>query len=99
MAQQQQPKRKTKVETDYDSKKDETTARIGPFALYEPLQNTNSGELDYNRVDLVVSFSYQGKKIAKPKFVNLIVFSSNEGATSSIRDATWQYQLIRVSTI
>jgi len=76
-AQQQKPK--TKVETDYDSKKDETTARIGPFPLYEPEQNSDSGELDFNRVDLRVSFAYRGKKVTKPKVVTLMVFSSNEG--------------------
>lgn len=76
---QQKGKRKTKVETSYDEKKNETTARIGPFELYKPPQNSNSGELDYERIDLSVAFSYPGKRIVKPKFVTLMVFSSSEG--------------------
>lgn len=75
---QQQAKRKTKVETNYDEKKNETIARIGPFELYKPLQSTVSGELNFESVDMSVLFSYSGKKIVKPKFVTLMLFSSSE---------------------
>jgi hypothetical protein len=75
---QQTGKRKTKVETNYDEKKNETIARIGPFELYRPLQSTVSGELNFESVDMTVLFSYSGKKIVKPKFVTLMVFSSSE---------------------
>ena len=70
---------KTKVETSYDEKKGETIARIGPFELYRPPQNSVSGELNFERIDLTVSFSYPGKRIAKPLSVMLVVFAASEG--------------------
>jgi hypothetical protein len=74
----QKEKRKTKVETNYDEKRNETFARIGPFELYRPLQSSVSGELNFERVDLTVLFSYPGKKIVKPGFVTLMIFSTTE---------------------
>lgn len=74
----QKEKRKTKVETNYDEKRNETVARIGPFELYRPLQSTVSGELNFERVDMTVLFSYPGKKIAKPRFVTMMIFSTTE---------------------
>ena len=76
---QQKGKHKTKVETNYDEKKGETTARIGPFELFKPPQNSVSGELNYERIDLMVAFSYPGKRIARPTSVMLMVFAVSEG--------------------
>lgn len=78
-ASQQKGKHKTKVETNYDAGKNETTARIGPFELSRPPQNSVSGELNYERVDLAVTFTYPGKRIVKPASVMLVVFAASEG--------------------
>jgi len=75
---QQKPKRRTKVETNYNESKNETQARIGPFELWKPPQNSVSGEIDYESVDLLVSFSYAGKKIVTPNSVTVVVFSSSQ---------------------
>src|ERR1700737_511729 len=52
----QKPKHKTKVETNYDEKKNETLARIGPFELWRPPENPLSGEINYEHIELSVSF-------------------------------------------
>jgi hypothetical protein len=70
---------KTKVQTHFDNKRNKTHALIGPFELWKPPQNSVSGETNYEHVDLTVSFSYPGKKIAKPEFVTLMLLSSSEG--------------------
>jgi hypothetical protein len=75
---QQQSKRKTKVETQYDGKKDETVARIGPFALWKASQNPLSGEVNYEEANLFVSFSSPGKKIVTPKFVTIKIFATSQ---------------------
>ena len=75
---QQKPKRKTKVEATYNDLKNETIARVGPFELWKPLQNSLSGEISAARVDLLVSFSYPGKKIVTPKLVTVMIFSTSE---------------------
>ncbi|HYG82880.1 MAG TPA: hypothetical protein VD861_20960 [Pyrinomonadaceae bacterium] len=74
----QEKKQKTKVETNYDESKGETTARIGPLELFKPPKNSVSGEMDYEQVDMTVAFSYPGKRIAKPKSVTLMVFAASE---------------------
>lgn len=68
------PKHKTKVETRYDAQKNETHARIGPLELYHPPSGISAG-LNYERVDLFLSFSYSGKKIVTPRTVTLTVYS------------------------
>ena len=69
------PKHKTKVETSYDAQKNETQARIGPLELYRPPGGISAG-LNYERVDLLISFSYPGKKIVTPRTVTLTVYSA-----------------------
>src|SRR5690349_13041176 len=75
----QKTKRKTKVETRYDEKRGETLATIGPFELWKPPQNSVNGEINYESIDLSVSFTYPGRKIVTPKSVTLLVFTSSEG--------------------
>lgn len=75
----QKTKRKTKVETRYDEKRGETLATIGPFELWKPPQNPLTGEVNYESIDLSVSFTYPGRKIVKPNSVTLLVFTSSEG--------------------
>ena len=75
---QQQSKGKSKVETEYNGKKDETVARIGPFSLWKASQNPLSGEVNYEEVNLFVSFSSPGKKVVTPKFVTLKVFATSQ---------------------
>ncbi|HET6892068.1 MAG TPA: hypothetical protein VFH31_13275 [Pyrinomonadaceae bacterium] len=75
----QKPKQKTKVETQYDEKKNQTLARIGPFELWRPPENSVSGEINYERIHLSVSFLYSGKRIVRPKVVTLMVFAASEG--------------------
>ncbi|HYG80721.1 MAG TPA: hypothetical protein VD861_10055 [Pyrinomonadaceae bacterium] len=75
---QEQAKRKSKVETEYDGKKDETVARIGPFVLWKASQNPLSGEVNYGEVSLSASFSSPGKKIATPKFVTIKIFAASQ---------------------
>jgi hypothetical protein len=83
----QKPKHKTKVETSYNEKKNETLARIGPFELWRPPENPLSGEINYEHIDLSVSFQYPGKRIVKPKVVTLVVFAINEGDSEFEKDA------------
>ena len=75
---QQQSKRKTKVETEYDGKKDETIARIGPFVLWKAAQNPLSGEVKHEEANLFVSFSSPGKKIVTPKLVTIRIFATSQ---------------------
>ena len=97
---QQKGKRKTKVETNYNEKKDETIARIGPLELFKPPQGDISGELNYESIDLTVAFSYPGKRIVKPTSITLVVFANSEGGAQfekkrdlSISTNTGQYRL------
>jgi hypothetical protein len=75
----QKTKRKTKVETRYDEKRGETLATIGPFELWKPPQNSVNGEINYESIDLSVSFTYPGRKIVTPDSVTLLVFTNSEG--------------------
>lgn len=75
---QQQAKPKSKVETTFNEKKNETVARIGPFVLWKAAQNPLSGEVNYEEVNLFVSFSSPGKKIATPKFVTIRIFVTSQ---------------------
>jgi hypothetical protein len=75
----QKSKRKTRVETRYDKKRNETRASIGPFEIWKPPSLHLSGKINYESVDLELSFSYPEKRIVKPKFVNLVVFSTSQG--------------------
>lgn len=68
------PKHKTKVETRYDAQINATGARIGPLELYHPPSGISAG-LNFERVDLFISFSYPGKQIVTPKTVTLTVNS------------------------
>ena len=72
-------KRKTPVRAEYDKNKNETHLYSGPFELWKPPQNSVSGEIDYERVDLMLSFKYPGKKIATPATVTLTILSQSEG--------------------
>jgi hypothetical protein len=72
------PKHRTKVETKYDARKNETEARIGPLELWKPPGSVSAG-LNFERVDLVVYFSYSGKKVVTPKLVTFLVFSKTIG--------------------
>ena len=72
-------KHKTKVEAEYDGKRDETLATVGPFEMWKPPQNPLTGEINYESIDLSVSFTYPGKRIVKPKFVTLMLYTSSEG--------------------
>jgi hypothetical protein len=72
------PKHKTKVETKYDAHKNETELRIGPLDLWKPPQTQGSGELNFEKVELLVSFSFPGKKIVTPTSVTLLVFSFSQ---------------------
>lgn len=83
---QQKPKSKTKVETTYNEQKNETTARIGPFVVWEPPDNTISGEMNYERVDLSVSFSYPGKIIVRPRIVTIVLSSTSHGGPQFVRN-------------
>ena len=77
-ARQQEPKRKTKVETRFDKKRNETHAHIGPFEIWKPPSPHLSGEVNFESVDLEVSFSYPEKRIVKPKSVTFVVFSTSQ---------------------
>lgn len=75
---QQQSKRKSKVETAYDGKKDETVARIGPFVLWKASQNPLSGEVNHEEANLFVSFSSPGKTVVTPKFVTIRILATSQ---------------------
>lgn len=75
---QQKQKPKTKVVATYNDLKKETIARVGPFELWKPLENSLSGGISVASVDLLVSFSYPGKKIVTPKLVTVMIFSTSE---------------------
>lgn len=75
---QQQSKRKTKVETEYNANRNETVARIGPFVLWKASQNPLSGEVNHEEVDLFVSFSSPGTKIVTPKFVTIKILATSQ---------------------
>jgi hypothetical protein len=72
-------KHKTQVEAKYDERRDETLAAVGPFEVWRPPENPLSGEINYERIDLSVSFTYPGKRIVKPKSVTLMLYTSSEG--------------------
>jgi hypothetical protein len=91
---------KTKVETHYDEKKNQTLARMGPFELWKPPDNSVSGEINYESIDLSVSFLYPGKTIVTPKVVTLMVFAASEGGAQfdknrnlSVSSNSGQYDL------
>ena len=75
----QPAKRKTKVHTLFDSSKNRTTAIIGPFELWKPPHNPVSGDLNFEELSLIVSFSYPDKKVVTPKTVELAIDSSSHG--------------------
>ena len=69
------PKHKTKVETSYDARMNVTCALIR-LELYNP---SGIAEASYERVHLLISFSYPGKKIVTPQTVTLSVYSAMTG--------------------
>jgi len=69
------PKHKTKVETSYDARMNVTCALIR-LELYNP---SGIAEASYERVDLLISFSYPGKKIVTPQTVTLSGYSAMTG--------------------
>lgn len=75
---QQQSKRKSKVETEYNANRNETVARIGPFVLWKASQNPLSGEVNHEEVNLFISFSSPGTKIATPKFVTIKILATSQ---------------------
>lgn len=76
---QQPSKRKSKVETDYNANKNETVAWIGPFVLWKASQNPLAGEVNYEEVNLFLSFSSPGKKIATPQLVTVKILATSQG--------------------
>lgn len=75
---QQQQKRKSKVETEFNEKRNETIARIGPFVLWKAAQNPLSGEVNNEEVNLFVSFLSAGQKVVTPKFVTFKIFATSQ---------------------
>jgi len=71
-------KHKTKVETKFDAHKNETELRVGPLELWKPPQNQGSGDINYEKVEMFVAFSFPGKKIITPATVNLVVASYSQ---------------------
>jgi hypothetical protein len=71
-------KHKTKVETKFDAHKNETELRIGPLELWKPPQNQGSGDINFEKVEMFVAFSFPGKKIVTPATVNLVVASYSQ---------------------
>ncbi len=74
----QTPKHKTKVGTKYDAHKNETEVRVGPLDLWKPPQHNGAGDMNFEKVELFVSFSYPGKKIVTPATVNLVAVSYSQ---------------------
>lgn len=75
---QQQQKRKSKIETEFNEKKNESVARIGPFVLWKASQNPLSGEVNYEEVNLFASFTSPGQKIVTPKFVVIRIYATSQ---------------------
>jgi hypothetical protein len=71
-------KHKTKVETKFDAQKNQTELRVGPLELWKPPENQGSGDINFEKVDMFVSFSFPGKKIITPATVNLVVASYSQ---------------------
>lgn len=93
----QNPKRKTKVAAAYDQSKNETELRTQAMVLWKPLPI--SGQLNFERVAMALSFSYSGKKIATPQSVVITIFSErySTGRFAKQRDLSFtteaqQYQ-------
>jgi hypothetical protein len=94
----QKPKRKTKVETVYNKTKDETIARTGPLELWKPPNNSVSGELNVERVQLFLSFKYPGRKILTPRIVSVFIDSTSQKTGNFENQAIGDFEKKRALT-
>lgn len=91
----QKPNRKTRVETKYDENKKETIASVGPLILWKPPANSVSGQINYEQVDLLVSFNYPGKRIVTPNAVTITLLSTSQGTGGFASQARGQFEKSR----
>lgn len=86
---EQTTKHKTKVEAEYDSSKNLTELHTRPMVIWKPLPI--SGQLNFEVVEMAISFSYSGKKIVTPDSVTITLYSRNysQGRFAKLRDLSF----------